>query len=81
MKAEVDNMQIETLFKIVNKWCGLSMNQSEQMPALPRGMAGQLAVGIVRVQHALPLAEDSALTLVTFSAYRENTNLGSKPKL
>lgn len=46
------------------------MTQSEQMPALPRGMAGQLPVGIVLVQHVLALAEDFVLTLSSWSAYR-----------
>lgn len=46
------------------------MNQSEQMPALPRGMAGQLPVGIVLAQHVLALAEDFVLTLSSLSAYR-----------
>lgn len=63
-------MQMEMLFKILTKWCGLCMNQSEQMPALPRGMAGQLPVGIVLVQHVLALAEDCVLTLSSLSAYR-----------
>lgn len=46
------------------------MNQSEQMPALPRGMAEPLPVGIVLVQHVLALAEDFVLTLSSLSAYR-----------
>lgn len=46
------------------------MNQSEQMPALPRGMAEQIPVGIVLVQHVLALADDFVLTLSSLSAYR-----------
>lgn len=69
-KAEAVSVQIEMLFKISTKWCGLSMNQPEQMPALPRGMAGQLPVGMVLVQHVLALAEDFVLTLSSLRAYR-----------
>lgn len=69
-KAEAVNVQMEMLFKILTKWCGLSMTQSEQMPTLPRGMAGQLPVGIALVQHVLALAEDFVLTLSSWSAYR-----------
>lgn len=69
-KAEVDNVQIEMLLKILNKWWGLSVNSSEQMPTLPRGVAGQLAVGAVLAQHVLALAENFVLTLSPLSAYR-----------
>lgn len=69
-EAEVDNIQMEMLLKMLIKWCGLSMNQSVQMPALPSCMAGQLPVGAVLAQHALALAEDFLLALSSLSAYR-----------
>lgn len=37
MEAEVDNVQIEMLFKILTKWCALSVNQAGQMPEARQG--------------------------------------------
>lgn len=64
VKAEVDNVQIEMLFKILNKRCALCVNQSGQMPELGRPALCRH----VLAQPALVLAEDSLLTLVALSA-------------
>lgn len=50
MEAEVDNVQTEMLFKVLTKWCALSVNQAASRTNA-RGTAGQLSVGVVLVQH------------------------------